>query len=186
MSGVPGLPVYQAMRPGWQRPGLTTAAAVLGFVQAGLAIFGGLITLVAALGSAVDDAADLRSGTDPLGAEVAQNLALTTVVGALVVLGGGVAIAGSVLLIGGRDRVFYVVGMALQLAFCILYFTLGAIVAHRIDQLRGPFGRPDNPAYGFMVIAVFFAVLPIVGLVFASVRTSTQFLRATAADPDGR
>ena len=186
MSGVPGFPVYQQpVRPGWQRPGLTTTAAVLGFVQAGLAIFGGLITLVAALGSVADEG-DLRSGTDPLGAEIVDNLALTTIVGALVVLGSGVTIAGSVLLTSGRGRIFYLAGMALQLAFCVLYFTLGAIAAHRIEAARGPFGRPENPAYGFMVIAVFFAVLPILGLVFASVRTTTEFLRAKSDDPNLR
>jgi hypothetical protein len=183
-GGQPMYPVYQPVAPALGRPGVTTTAAILGFVQAGLAILGGLITMFAAAGASAEER-DVRYGPDPFRAEVAAHLSLTTVLAAVVMLGSGVAIAGSVTLLGGRNRNLYLAGMGLQLAFCVAYFALCAVAINNIDEVRAV-ETADNPGFGFMVAAVLFAVLPILGLVFASVGSTTRFLQVKGLDPNQR
>jgi len=181
LGGVPSYPVYQPVTPVVAgRPGLTTTAVVLGFVQAGLGILGGLITLFGAAGASAEER-DVRYAPDPFRAEVAAHLGLTSVLAVVVMLGSGLLIAGAVTLTGGRDRIFYLAGMALQLGFCIAYFALSAVAIHNVEQVRA-----DSPGYGFMVAAVLFAVLPVLGLVFASVASTTKFLQVKGLETNRR
>lgn len=184
MGGQPGYPVYQPMAVAPGRPGVTTTAAVLGFVQAGLAILGGLVTLFGAAGASEEER-DVRYGPDPFRAEVAAHVGIATVLAIVVMLGSGLAIAGAVTLLGGRARVLYLAGMGLQLGFCVAYFALSAVAIHNVNEVRVAV-TADNPGFGFMVTAVCFAVMPILGLAFASVSSTTRFLQVKAAGTNRR
>ena len=183
LGGQPGYAVYQPVAPAPARPGLTTAAVVLGFVQAGLAILGGLVTMFGAMGASAEER-DVRYGPDPFRAEVAAHLGLATTLGVVVMLGSGVLIAGAVILTSGRARVLYLVGMGLQLASCVAYFALSAVAIHDANEVRAQ--TAESPGYGFMVAAVCFAVLPVLGLVFASVGSTTKFLQVKGLESNRR
>ncbi|TDP91176.1 hypothetical protein [Labedaea rhizosphaerae] len=183
LDGPVSYPVYPPVTPAPGRPGITTAAVVLGFVQAGLAMLGGLVTLFGALGASAEER-DVRYGPDPFRAEVAAHLGLATALAVVVMLGSGLLIAGAVTLTSGRERVLYLAGMGLQLAFCIAYFALSAVAIHDANEVRAQ--TAESPGFGFMVAAVCFAVLPVLGLVFASVASTTKFLQVKGLESNRR
>lgn len=168
-------PVPMMPPPGSRRPGITTTASVLGFVQAGLAIVGGLFVLIGSLAAA--------GRVDAVGfdAAVADQVAVFVCVAIIQLAGCGMLIAGSVVLLSGRSRHLYMSGMAVQLALCVTYVALAGI-----QLSRNSTPTEDDPSGGFIVLAVLFLVMPILGLAFAASASTSRFLQVVRPSDTGR
>lgn len=154
----PGYPYgYRPIPVSEQRPGTLTAAAVLGYVTAGLLILAGIILFSGA--SLVNDI-DNQLGTnhDSLTAEF-------TFDGFLNLLAGGLLIAGGVVMTGRRDngRIVYTVGAAIVLVEAIYWLARWS-------------SKLDNDV-GVIVYGLLFAALTIIGLSLAWTRASSSWLR---------
>lgn len=167
----PPPPVWQPQPPRRARPGVTTAAAVLGFVQAGLAILGGVFTVFGAAGASAEER-EAMALPDAFRTEVADHIGLLTIVGIVVIAGSGVLIGGSVTLLSGRNRPLYLSGMALQLALSVCYLVM-CVIAQSDDADEGA---------GFAVVAVLYAVMPVIGMSLSAGSSTKVFLQATSED----
>ncbi|MFC5289164.1 hypothetical protein ACFPM7_19105 [Actinokineospora guangxiensis] len=143
------------------RPGTITAAAVLGYVQAGITLIP-TILLIAGLGAA-SDVGDTGE----------------VVLGWLIVLaqlaGSALLIFGGVKLSGGATRTPYLAGAALELAIC-LYYLIRIIAA---DDAGLEFAE-DMKAMA-TIFPLFFAIMPAIGLAMALGGSGAQWLAAKAA-----
>jgi hypothetical protein len=126
-----GQPGYGAMPPAppeytggpVARPGSVTAAAVLGFVQAGLTIISTIILLIglAAVQDVVNDAETIN-GVDVGGG----GLAMLWIAGFVGLIGAGLLIWGAVKALGGTAGNLLVIAAALQIVLCVFWLIEGA------------------------------------------------------------
>ncbi len=159
------LPQAPAAQGHYRRPGVITASAVLGFVQAGIT---GLATLIMFVGLF-----DSGFGTGRL---LVQTLAVLAAAA-----GVGLLIAGGVKIMAGTDRTLLMAACVLQFVICFFYIIVFATLSD------GVFG-PDNPsevdgsrdaARGALIVsAVMFAILPVISLSMSRGRSATEFLRS--------
>ncbi len=156
-GGMPPAPQEYGHGP-MRRPSSVTAAAVLGFVQAGITTIPAVIQLVAAAGGSSDVGGGAMA--EGLLVSVAELIAV-----ALLITGG-------VQLIGGRSRNIMIAGAALELVIClywlIRYATLDSNGIDIIDAGKGV----------IMAFAIFFAVMPTIILAMSLGGTTTQFLQS--------
>ena len=147
-----------------QRPGTLTAASVLGFIHAGLAIVGGLILLFAF--AAVD--ADDRAGD--------AGAVMVAVVFQFVVC--GFLIHASVRLLRGRSRQLFQACMACMVALSLFYFF---IYIERLSQVPdSALGSAREQLSGSVVIPALFAALAVVAVCLAGGQQSRSFWENSA------
>jgi hypothetical protein len=126
-----GQPGYGAMPPAppeytggpVARPGAVTAAAVLGFVQAGITIIATIILLIglAAVQGVVNDA-DTINGVSVGGG----GLAMLWIAGFVGLIGAGLLIWGSVKALSGTAGNLLVIAAGLQIVLCVFWLIEGA------------------------------------------------------------
>ena len=140
------------------RPGTVTAAAVLGYVQAGIT----LIPTVLMFGGAVSSDSGGAAGDVAFG----WILVLAQLAGAALLIAGGVQI------MGGKGRTLLVVGAGLELAISLLWIIrIAAIDSGGIDIID----QGKGVIIGF---AIFFAIMPAISLIMSLGANTTQFLQS--------
>lgn len=154
-GGMPMAPA-EATRQVIIRPGVAVSAAVLAFVQSG---FTGIATLVM-IGVAVS-----RTGTQ---ATIAQGLWILQAIAVVALIVGGV------LLLLGKNRVVLTAGNALHLVLSLLW----VVVAARVPGADIDPVEPEGAKGALVLIAVVFAVLPIISLIQAGLQSTGTWLRA--------
>ncbi|MGB3443230.1 MAG: hypothetical protein WBA97_31210 [Actinophytocola sp.] len=140
------------------RPGTVTAAAVLGYVQAGITL---IPTILMLTGLASSDA----SGA-------AADAAISWVIVLVQIAGAALLIAGGVQIMGGKGRTLMIIGAGLELAICLFWIIrVAAIDSEGIDVV--------DAGKGVIVgIAIFFAIMPTISLVLSLGASTTQFLQS--------
>lgn len=135
------------------RPGAVTAAAVLGFVQAGLTTITTLIVWVGVF--------------NLTGGEMAMQALIAVAQTAGVVL----LIMGALQLMNGKGRTLLIVGAALEIVISLFYMIIYSTVdAGGIDVLEG--------AKALLIgVAVFFAIMPVIMIVLARGALANQYLQ---------
>jgi hypothetical protein len=155
---------YPAVQPGQQRPGTLTAAAVLGYVNAGLLLIAGLLLFAgASLVNSLDEASDSVDAND-FTAEL-------TFDGFLNLLAGGLLIAGAVIMSGRRSngRVLFSVGAAIVIIEAVYWL--------------GRWGSRVDDVSGVVIYALLFGSLAVVGSALAWTRDGSGWLRSAPARP---
>lgn len=150
-GGMPSAPEERGGGGPVPRPGATTAAAVLAFVQGGITLIttGILLLGLAALQSLEDDAS---AG----GVEIQGSLTEAWLVCFVQLIGVGLLIWGGVKLMSGTAGNLFVIAAALQLVLCVYWLVRGA----------APF------------VPIVLAVMPIVGLVLAFGQANKEYVRS--------
>ncbi|MFI7680901.1 hypothetical protein [Actinophytocola sp. NPDC049390] len=140
------------------RPGTVTAAAVLGYVQAGITL---IPTVLMLAGAASGDATGAGSE-----AAIGWLLIIAQVAGAALLIAGGVQI------MGGKSRALMVAGAGLELAICLFWIIrVAAIESGGVDVI--------DAGKGVIIgIAIFFAIMPTISLVMSLGASTTQFLQS--------
>jgi Ca2+/Na+ antiporter len=136
------------------------AASVLGFVHAGLAIFGGLVLLFAFA------AVDSGQRAEDAGAVLVATLFQFVVCGFL--------IYASVMLLQGRSRQLFQGCMVCMVALSVFYFF---IYVERLNEVPDDslYSRGKDELSGSLVVPVVFAALAIVALCLAGGRRTREF-----------
>jgi hypothetical protein len=148
---------YPTVQPGQRRPGTLTAAAVLGYVNAGLLVIAGLLLFTGA--SLINDVDESTDGVD-LGNFTTE----LTFGGFLNLLAGGLLIAGGVIMSARRPN-----GRA-------LYAAGAATVVIESGYWLVRWGSRVNDASGVVTYALIFGALAVVGLTLACTRESSGWL----------
>ena len=149
-GGMPSAPEERGGGP-VARPGVTTAAAVLAFVQGGITLIttGILLIGLAALQSLEDDAS---AG----GVEIQGSLTEAWLVCFVQLVGVGLLIWAGVKLMSGTAGNLFIIAAALQLVLCVYWLVRGA----------APF------------VPVILAVMPIVALVLVLGQANKEYVRS--------
>jgi hypothetical protein len=139
------------------RPGTVTAAAVLGYVQAGIT----LITTIIGISSLMNANASATGN-----AALAWLVEIAQLAGIILLIVGGVQIT------QGKSRTMLVAGAALELAICVFYLIVFLLIpSFGVDVIEG--------AKAVLVgSALFFAVMPAISLILSLGGGATEFLRA--------
>lgn len=140
------------------RPGTIMAAAVLGYVQAGITLIP-TILIIAGLGAASDVG---ETGEVVLG----WLIMIAQLAGCVLLILGGVKLA------GGTTRNIYVAGAALELVIC-LYYLIRIVAA---DDAGLEFAE-DMKAMA-TIFPLFFAIMPVIGLSLALGGAGAQWLKS--------
>lgn len=137
------------------RPGGTTAAAVLAFVQAGLTLIatGLLMIALAALANLADDA-EARAG----GVDISAGLAEGWIVAIVQLVGVGLLVFAGVKLLSGTAGPLFLVALGLQIVLCVYWLI-----------------RSAAP-----VVPIALAVMPIVALFLSLSSANKEFVRSRA------
>jgi hypothetical protein len=130
------------------------AAAVLGYVQAGITLVPTILFLIGLTQAKADDAA------------LGWIVMLAQAVGAALLIAGGVQIA------GGKGRALLITGAALELAICAYWIISAALVD------SGGYDIIDTGKGIVIGIAIFFAIMPTISLVMSVGASTTQFLQS--------
>jgi hypothetical protein len=139
------------------RPGTVTAAAVLGYVQAGITLIPTILMLAGLFSS---------------DAGAADEAALGWIIVIAQIAGAGLLIAGGVQIMGGKGRTLMVAGAGLELAICLFWIIRVAV----IDS--GGYDVIDAGKGVIIGIAIFFAIMPTISLVMSLGASTTQFLQS--------
>lgn len=134
-----------------EKPGTVTGAAVLGYIQAG-------ITLI-------------TTGIIFFGLVSTGGTVEGWLIGLAQLAGIVLLIFGSVQLMSGTARTIYVAGAALEILISLYY--LVRVLA--VDT--GGFEIAEDVQGGLAVIAVFFAIMPAIGLILALGSGTSEYLR---------
>jgi hypothetical protein len=142
-----------------QKPGTITGAAVLGFIQAGITL---IATVIFTLGLA--QASALASGLGEMWAvDIAQ-------IAGIVIL-----IIGGVLLAGGKSRGLFLVATGLEIALSLYWaIRFGSVSTDGI----GAFESFQN---FFILLAIGFAIMPVIALILAAGSRPGQYIQAMRA-----
>ena len=149
-----GMPPEQAPMG---KPGTITAAAVLGYVQAGITLIPTILLF-----------AGLVAVSGQAGGEVVLGwlIVLAQLAGCVLLIFGGVK------LMAGTTRTPYVVAVVLELVICV-YYLISIVVS---DDAGLEFAKDMKAAA--MVFPVVFAIMPVIGLVMVLGGTGAQWLAA--------
>jgi hypothetical protein len=141
------------------RPGTVTAAAVLGYVQAGITL---IPTILILIGLVSDDSTNAND----------SDIAISWVLVLAQVIGAGLLIAGSVQLMGGKSRTLLVSGAALEIVISLGWIIrIAAVDSGGIDIV--------DTGKGIVIgLGIFFAIMPTISLVMSLGGTTTQFLQS--------
>jgi hypothetical protein len=165
--GYPGAYGYPGMQPGQRRPASLTAAAVLGYVNAGLLVIAGLLLFTgASLVNSVDESAD--------GLDLESFSTELTFDGFVNLLAAGLLIAGGMIMTARRPN-----GRA-------LYGAGAGIVGIETIYWLGRWGSRVDDVSGILVYALIFAALAIVGVGLAWSRDGTTWFNERTAAPSWR
>ncbi|MCE7001384.1 hypothetical protein LWC34_00795 [Kibdelosporangium philippinense] len=164
-AGQPMYPPPYPMAYGPQpngRPGSVTAAAVLGFVQAGITLLTTGLLFAALFAS---------TSEQDYSALVFWSLATAQLVGLLLLT------IGSVQLLSGKSRVLYLCGAALELAICAFYLVMVIGASVNAAALVSDY-YAQGFAVGLSIFPVFFAIMPMVGLFLSAGSGTGDYLRS--------
>jgi hypothetical protein len=140
------------------RPGTVTAAAVRGYVLAGITL---IPTVLMLAGAASGDATGADSD-----AAIGWLVIIAQLIGAALLIAGGVQI------MGGKSRSLMVAGAGLELAISLFWIIrVAAIESGGIDVIVAGMGV-------IIGIAIFFAIMPTISLVMSLGASTTQFLQS--------
>lgn len=153
----PVYPAYPVTPAGPKRPGLTIAAAVLGYINAGMLILAGALLL---FGASI--ANDLENNYDT-GTDYSTEIAFD---GFVNLIAAGLLIAGAVMFTGRKSsgRALFAVGNGIVIAEAIYW------LVRFNDELS------DNNS-GFIVWAVLFGALAVLPLAFSFTTDVNRWLR---------
>jgi hypothetical protein len=154
------------VQPGQQRPASLTAAAVLGYVNAGLLVIAGLLLFT---GASLVNAEESNGGLD-----LHSFTTELTFDGFINLLAGGLLIAGSVIMTSRRPN-----GRA-------LYSTGAAIVAMETIYWLGRWGSRVDDITGILIYGLIFGALAVVGFALAWSRDGTTWLAQRRPPPSWR
>jgi hypothetical protein len=141
---------------GGGRPGVVTSAAVLAFVQAGITTITTILVLIGLTDSKVD------------GGAFAVNLVVGLVQAAGVVL----LILGGVRIMAGKSRGALIGGTVLEIVISLAYLVMFTVLPTAgIDVLNGVKAV-------MVLIALLFAVMPVISLVQAVSGSTTAWIRS--------
>lgn len=101
------------------RPGGTTAAAVLAFVQAGITLITTGILAIAL--AAIADLANDQAVTDAGGVDISASLTEAWIITVVQLIGVGLLIFGGVKLMSGTAGPLFLIAVGLQIALCIYW-----------------------------------------------------------------
>jgi hypothetical protein len=155
---------YPAVPSGQRRPGTLTAAAALGYVNAGLLVIAGLLLFTGA--SLVNDVDQSTDGVD-LGNFTTE----LTFGGFLNLFAGGLLISGGVLMAARRPN-----GRA-------LYAAGAAVVVIESGYWLIRWASRADDAGGIVMYALIFGALAVVGLTLAWTRDSSGWLNGRPGQP---
>jgi hypothetical protein len=154
----PMYPVYPP-RPVNTRPGTMLAAGVLGFVQAGITgVPTFMLTLVLSSVQAVNPGAQLGL---LWGAVVAQFVAF------------GLLIAGSVQMVAGTSRVMYLVAVTMEILLSVYWAVCMGLLFEDTSRVWSVLVGNQE-----IVFAVFYAVMPVIGLALAASSGPGEYVAA--------
>jgi hypothetical protein len=136
------------------RPGTVTASAVLAFVQAGITAITTILVWVGV--------SNLSGGE--LGFQAV--LALGQTIGVVLLIWGGVQA------MGGKGRTILLAGAGLQVALSLLWIIRFAAID------TGGFDLAENIKGGIIVVAILFAVMPVISLVLVMGQQATQYVQS--------
>lgn len=156
-GSMPSAPAEHSTGP-IPRPGTVTAAAVLGYVQAGITLIPTVLFLTGLLsGDSTGAAADAAMG---------WLIVLAQVAGAALLIAGGVQI------MGGKGRTLIVIGAGIELAICLFWMIrVAAIDSEGLEVV--------DAGKGVIIgVAIFFAIMPTISLVMSLGASTTQFLQS--------
>ncbi|MFL6123020.1 hypothetical protein, partial [Actinophytocola sp.] len=141
------------------RPGTVTAAAVLGYVEAGITLIPTILILIGLASGDNNNA----NGSD---------LAFSWILVIAQVIGAALLIAGGVQIMGGKSRTLLVVGAALEIVICLTWIIrIAAIDSGGIDIV--------DTGKGIVIgVGIFFAIMPTITLVMSLGGSTTQFLQS--------
>lgn len=140
------------------RPGTVTAAAVLGYIQAGITLIPTILMLAGLVSS------------DTSGA--AEDAALGWIIVLAQIAGAALLIAGGVQIMGGKSRSVMVAGAGLEVAISLFWIIRVALIdSEGVDVI--------DAGKGVIIgIAIFFAIMPTISLVMSLGASTTQFLES--------
>ena len=141
------------------RPGGTTAAAVLAFVQGGITLIttGILMIGLAAIADLANDVNSQSAG----GVDISGSLAEAWIVAIVQLIGVGLLIYGGVKLMAGAPGPLFMIAAGLQIALCI----------YRLIRSATP------------IVPTVLAVMPIVALALTFSATHKQFVASRSGRP---
>jgi hypothetical protein len=141
------------------RPGGTTAAAVLAFVQGGITLIttGILMIGLAAIANLANDVNDQSAG----GVDISGSLAEAWIVAIVQLIGVGLLIYGGVKLLSGAPGPLFMIAAGLQVVLCIYWLV-----------------RSATP-----IVPIVLAVMPIVALALTFSGTHKQFVASRSGRP---
>jgi hypothetical protein len=151
-GGLPAAPPDQGHGGPIPRPGTVTAAAVLGFVQAGITTITTLL-IIAGLVSA-----------NAQGTGMGWLLAIAQVAGIVLLIWGGVQ------LMTGRGRGIFFGGAVLELVICGFY------IIRFLTVETGGFKLAEDFKSAGVLIALVFAIMPAISLALSMGAGTTQFM----------
>jgi hypothetical protein len=157
-GGMPQAPQEYSGGP-IQRPGGTTAAAVLAFVQGGITLITTGILMIAL--AAITDIANKADDTTAGGIDISGSLAEGWIVSIVQLIGVGLLIYGGVKLLSGTPGPLFMIACGLQIALVIYWLV-----------------RSAAP-----VVPVVLAVMPIVALALTFSGTHKQFVASRSGRP---
>jgi hypothetical protein len=156
-GNMPAAPPEYSSGP-MQRPGTVTAAAVLGYVQAGITLIPTILMLIGIAGAT----SDADAGNAVLG----WLLVIAQLVGAALLIAGGVQI------MGGKSRVLLIVGAVIELLCCLYWI----IQAAAVDS--GGYDVIDTGKGVLIGFAIFFAIMPAITIALALGGSTTEFVQS--------
>lgn len=140
------------------RPGTVTAAAVLGYVQAGITLIPTILMLAGLVSSDANGAA--------------EDAALGWIIVLAQIAGAALLIAGGVQIMGGKSRSVMVAGAGLEVAISLFWIIRVALIdSEGVDVI--------DAGKGVIIgVAIFFAIMPTISLVMSLGASTTQFLES--------
>ncbi len=143
-----------------EKPGTITGAAVLGFIQAGLTLISTIIFAVGLMNAASIASEGLG---EPWAVCIAQFVGVV------------ILIVGAVQLIGGSSRMLFLIATGLEVALSLYWaIRFGAADTAGISAV-------ENFRNSLIIIAVGFAIMPVIGLILAAGSGPGNYINAKRA-----
>jgi hypothetical protein len=143
-----------------EKPGTITGAAVLGFIQAGLTL---ISTILLAVGLMNAQSIPGASTGEPWAVTIAQFIGIVLL------------IVGAVQLLGGSSRGLFLIATGLEVALSLYWaIRFGLTDTAGIEAI-------ENFRNSLIIIAVGFAIMPVIGLILAAGSGPGRYIQAKRA-----
>lgn len=145
-----------------EKPGAVTGAAVLGFIQAGLTLLTTAILFIGLVGSGG-----------------AASDAFSWIIAIAQLAGVVLLIFGAVQLMSGTNRTLYAVAAGLEIAISLSWIIYVSVQVSGVGDIPGV-----GQAVGVVVvIAIFFAAMPLIGLILSLGSSVSRYIAAKSGAP---